>query len=50
VISGGRVQHSVLSHGVRLECYSEVEDSILFPDVTVGRRARVRGAIIDTGS
>jgi glucose-1-phosphate adenylyltransferase len=49
VISGGRVQHSVLSHGVRLECYSEVEDSILFPDVTVGRHARVRGAIIDTG-
>ena len=49
VISGGRVQHSVLSYGVRLECYSEVEDSILFPDVTVGRHARVRGAIIDTG-
>jgi NDP-sugar pyrophosphorylase family protein len=28
---------------------TEVEDSILFPDVTVGRHARVRGAIIDTG-
>jgi glucose-1-phosphate adenylyltransferase len=49
ILSGGRARHSVLSYGVRLECYSEVEDSILFPDVTVGRRARVRGAIIDTG-
>jgi glucose-1-phosphate adenylyltransferase len=49
IISGGRVRHSVLSYGVRLQCHSEVEDSILFPNVTIGRHARVRGAIIDTG-
>jgi glucose-1-phosphate adenylyltransferase len=32
-----------------LHSYSEVEDSILFPNVTVGRYACVRNAIIDSG-
>jgi glucose-1-phosphate adenylyltransferase len=49
IISGGRVRHSVLSYGVRLHSFSEVEDSILFPNVTVGRYACIRGAIIDSG-
>jgi glucose-1-phosphate adenylyltransferase len=49
IISGGCVQRSVLSYGVRLHSYSEVEDSILFPNVTVGRYACVRNAIIDSG-
>jgi glucose-1-phosphate adenylyltransferase len=48
-ISGARVRHSVLSYGVRLECYSEVEDSVLLPGVTVGPHARLRGAVIDAG-
>jgi glucose-1-phosphate adenylyltransferase len=39
----------VLSYGVRLHSYSEVEDSILFPNVTVGRYASIKGAIIDSG-
>jgi glucose-1-phosphate adenylyltransferase len=49
IISGGCVQRSILSYGVRLHSYSEVEDSILFPNVTVGRYACVRNAIIDSG-
>jgi len=49
IISGGRARHSILSYGVRLHSYSSVEDSILFPNVTVGRHARIRGAIIDSG-
>jgi glucose-1-phosphate adenylyltransferase len=32
---------------VRINSYSEVEDSIIFNHVNVGRRARIRRAIID---
>ena len=49
IISGGTVRRSVLSYGVRLHSYSEVEDSILFPNVTVGRYVCLRGAIVDSG-
>ncbi|MFW5774963.1 MAG: glucose-1-phosphate adenylyltransferase [Chitinivibrionales bacterium] len=49
IISGGRVLRSVLSRGVRVHSYAEVEDSILFPDVEIGERAQVRRAIIDRG-
>src|SRR5260370_17442048 len=37
VISGGRVVRSVLSPGVRVNSYCEVEYSILMPEVEIGR-------------
>lgn len=49
IISGGRVIRSVLSPGVRVHSYSDVENSILLENVEVGRYSRVRNAIIDTG-
>ena len=49
IISGGRVQHSVLSPGVRVHSYSEIKHSILMPNVSVGRYSRVRKAILDHG-
>jgi glucose-1-phosphate adenylyltransferase len=49
IVSGGRVLHSVLSPGVRVNSYCEVEYSILMPDVEVGRYSRVRRAILNTG-
>ncbi|MDD5675224.1 MAG: glucose-1-phosphate adenylyltransferase [Chitinivibrionales bacterium] len=49
IISGGHVIRSVLSRGVRLHSFVEVEDSIIFPDVDIGERAHVRRAIIDRG-
>jgi glucose-1-phosphate adenylyltransferase len=49
IISGGRVQHSVLSPGVRVHSYSEITHSILMPNVSVGRYSRVRKAILDHG-
>jgi glucose-1-phosphate adenylyltransferase len=48
IISGGRVTHSVLSPGVRVNSYCEVESSILMPNAEVGRFSRIRRAIIDT--
>jgi glucose-1-phosphate adenylyltransferase len=49
IVSGGRVLHSVLSPGVRVNSYCEVEYSILMPEVEVGRNSRVRRAILNTG-
>lgn len=46
VISGGRVIRSVLSPGVRVNSYSEVESSILMSGTEIGRYCRVRNAII----
>ncbi|HCC59273.1 MAG TPA: glucose-1-phosphate adenylyltransferase [Solibacterales bacterium] len=49
IVSGGRVIHSVLSPGVRVNSYCEVEHSILMPNVSIGRYSRVRRAILDVG-
>jgi glucose-1-phosphate adenylyltransferase len=49
IISGGRVVHSVLSPGVRVNSYCEVEYSILMPGVEIGRYSRIRRAILNTG-
>jgi glucose-1-phosphate adenylyltransferase len=47
VISGAMARRSVLSPGVHLHSFAEVEDSILMHGVDVGRGAIVRRAIID---
>jgi glucose-1-phosphate adenylyltransferase len=47
IISGGRVMNSVLSHAVRINSYSEVDSSIIFSGVDVGRYSRIRRAIVD---
>jgi glucose-1-phosphate adenylyltransferase len=49
IVAGGTARRSILSPGVRLRSRSLVEDSILFDDVTVGRDAVVRRAILDKG-
>jgi len=48
IVSGGRVHRSILSPGVRVNSYCDVESSILLPGVHVGRYCRVRRAILDT--
>jgi glucose-1-phosphate adenylyltransferase len=47
IISGGTVRNSVLSPDVRVNSYSEIDASIIFSHVNVGRRCRIRKAIID---
>ncbi len=47
IVSGGRVQNSVLSPNVRINSYSEVYHSILMENVAIGRHCRIRKAIID---
>jgi len=47
VISGGKVQRSILSPNVRIHSHSEVYDSILMEGVNVSRYAKIKKAIID---
>ena len=49
IISGGMVTRSVLGPNVRINSYAQVEGSILFDGVEVGRRCRLRRVIIDKG-
>ena len=49
ILSGGKVERSVVGPLVRINSYAQVEGSILCEGVTVGRYARVKNAIIDKG-
>jgi glucose-1-phosphate adenylyltransferase len=50
IISGGRVARSVLGPQARVNSYAEVEDSIIFSNVNIGRGAKIRRAVIDKGA
>jgi glucose-1-phosphate adenylyltransferase len=47
IVSGSRIQGSVLCPNVRVHSFCSIEQSILMPNVRVGRHARIRRAIID---
>jgi glucose-1-phosphate adenylyltransferase len=47
IISGGRVQNSVLSHDVRVESMAQVDNSIIFAHSVIGSNSRIRHSIID---
>jgi glucose-1-phosphate adenylyltransferase len=49
IVSGGRVSRTIVGPESRVNSYADVEDSILFARVDVGRRAKIRRAIIDKG-
>ncbi|MBE02911.1 glucose-1-phosphate adenylyltransferase [Marinobacter lutaoensis] len=49
IVSGAQVKHSLLFSQVRVHSFSEVTDSVIFPDVEIGRNCRVRKALIDRG-
>ncbi|HLG30227.1 MAG TPA: glucose-1-phosphate adenylyltransferase, partial [Candidatus Brocadiales bacterium] len=47
IISGARVERSLLSPDVRVDCYSEVVDSVIMEHVRIGKHVKIRRAIID---
>jgi glucose-1-phosphate adenylyltransferase len=47
VISGSAVRQSVLSQDVRVNSYSDIDSSVIFTHVNIGRHCRIRRAIID---
>ena len=49
ILSGGKAIRSIISSNVKINSWATVEDSILFDNVVVGRRTKIRRAIIDKG-
>lgn len=49
IISGARINHSLLFNNVEVCSYSDVVDSVVLPDVTILRNCKIRKAIIDRG-
>ncbi len=47
IISGGRVERSIISPNVRVNSYAEVHDSILMEGVNIGRNCMIKNTIID---
>jgi len=50
IISGSTVKRSVIFTATRINNYSVVEDSVLLPNVTIGKNCRIKNAIIDKGT
>ena len=46
IVSGARVQRSVLSPGVRVNSYSAIDDSILLSNAEIGRHCHLRRTIV----
>ena len=47
IISGGRVERSLLSPGVRINSYTHVFESIIMDGAEIGRHVRLRRVIVD---
>ncbi len=47
IISGATVRHSLLFSSVRVNSFSYVHDSVILPDVEIGRNCRIERAVID---
>ncbi|MDR2874529.1 MAG: glucose-1-phosphate adenylyltransferase, partial [Methylobacillus sp.] len=50
IISGACVSRSVLFSDVRVHSYSTIEDSVILPNVDVGRNVTLKKVVIDKGS
>ena len=49
IISGARVNRSVVFFGTTVDDYSLVENCVVLPKVTIGKRCRITNTIIDKG-
>ncbi len=50
VVSGAHVEHSLLFNDCKVHSYAKITDSVLLPEVEVGRHARIHKAVIDRGT
>jgi glucose-1-phosphate adenylyltransferase len=49
IISGAKVNHSILFSNVRANSYSSIKESVILPEVNIGRKCKIKKAIIDRG-
>jgi len=49
IISGSTVRHSLLFSNVCIDDYTLIENTVVLPDVDIGRHCEIKNAIIDKG-
>lgn len=49
IVSGTTMRRSLLFTGVRTHSYSQIDEAVILPYVTVGRNVRLRRVVIDRG-
>jgi glucose-1-phosphate adenylyltransferase len=49
IISGATVKRSLLSTGVRVHSYCDVENAVVLPNVDIGRSTRLFNVVVDRG-
>lgn len=49
IVSGAVVKHSLLFSKVTVHSFTEISDSVIYPDVDIGRHCHIRKALIDRG-
>ncbi|NND00227.1 MAG: glucose-1-phosphate adenylyltransferase, partial [Gammaproteobacteria bacterium] len=49
IISGGKVSNSLLFSNVRVRSFSEINESVILPEVQIGRNCKINKAILDRG-
>ena len=50
IVRGAQLRHSILYSDVHIDEQSVIEDSLLLPGVRIGKRCRIRNAIIDANT
>jgi glucose-1-phosphate adenylyltransferase len=49
IISGAEIRRSLLFSNVRVNSFTKVKDSVILPDVNIGRHCKITKAILDKG-
>jgi len=49
IISGAHVRHSLLFSNVTVDNYTEIDSSVVLPDVKIGKNCKISHAVIDRG-
>jgi len=49
IISGSRVRHSLLFSNVCIDDYTHIQDTVVLPNVIIGKHCDIKNAIIDKG-
>lgn len=49
IVSGARINRGLLFPRVKCHSYSSLKHVVILPDVTVGRRAKIKNSVIDRG-
>jgi glucose-1-phosphate adenylyltransferase len=50
IISGASIRRSLLFSNVRVDAHSQIEDSVILPDVRIGRNVKLKRVIVDKRS